>query len=66
LETIYSRIISQVQKVLGEVVLVVGEKEQQQEDQEEVGCRMLVLGFPMEELLVLDMELGQNLHGRSS
>jgi hypothetical protein len=66
LETIYSRIISQVQKVLGEVVLVVGEKEQQQEDQEEVGCRMLVLGFPMEELLVLDMELGQDLHGRSS
>jgi hypothetical protein len=66
LETIYSRIISQVQKVLGEVVLVVGEKEQQQEAQEEVGCRMLVLGFPMEELLVLDMELGQNLHGRSS
>jgi hypothetical protein len=66
LEPIYSQIISQVQKVLGEVVLVVGEKEQQQEDQEEVGCRMLVLGFPMEELLVLDMELGQNLHGRSS
>jgi hypothetical protein len=66
LEPIYSQIISQVQKVLGEVVLVVGEKEQQQEDQEEVGCRMLGLGFPMAELLVLDMELGQNLHGRSS